>query len=78
MLCSLFRITQNYITIFIKVIVQSIKLLFASIKSMNLIQKYLHIIELSACILNMFAFMFLCPIKCIILEHFQYQKSESK
>ena len=33
---------------------------------MNPIQKYPHIIELSACILNMFVFAFLCPINLLI------------
>ena len=41
-------------------------LLFASIKSMNPIQKYPHIIELFACILKMFAFMFLLPINFLV------------
>ena len=29
-------------------------------------QKYPHIIELSACILNMFVLMFLCPVYLLI------------
>ena len=33
---------------------------------MNPIQKYSHIIELSACILNMFVLMFLCSINFLI------------
>ena len=33
---------------------------------MNPIQKHPHIIELSACILNMFVFVFLCPINFLI------------
>ena len=33
---------------------------------MNPIRKYPHIIELFACILNIFAFMFLCPIDFLI------------
>ena len=33
---------------------------------MNLIQKYPQIIELLACIINMFAFVFLCPINLLI------------
>ena len=33
---------------------------------MNPIQKYPHIIELSACILNMFVFVFVCPINLLI------------
>ena len=33
---------------------------------MDPIQKYPHIIELSACILNMFVFVFLCPINLLI------------
>ena len=37
----------------------------ANIESINPIQKYPHIIELSACILNMFAFVFLCPINVL-------------
>ena len=32
---------------------------------MNSIQKYPHIIELSACILNMFVFMFSCPVNIL-------------
>ena len=33
---------------------------------MNPIQKYPQIIELSACIINMFVFVFLCPINLLI------------
>ena len=33
---------------------------------MNPVQNYPHIIELSACILNMFILMFLCPINPLI------------
>ena len=33
---------------------------------MNLIQNYPRIIELSACILNIFVFVFLCPINLLI------------
>ena len=33
---------------------------------MNPIQKYPHIIESSACILNMLVFVFLCPISLLI------------
>ena len=54
------KITQEYIIK--KKLVKSVKVLPASIKSMNPIQKYPHIIGLFACILNMFVFMFLCPI----------------
>ena len=32
---------------------------------MNPIQKYLHIIELSAYLLNMFVFVFLCPVNLL-------------
>ena len=38
----------------------------ANIKSMNSMQRYPHIIELFACILNMFAFMLLFPINLLI------------
>ena len=33
---------------------------------MNPVEKYPHIIELRACILNMLAFMFLFPVKSLI------------
>ena len=46
--------------------VKSIKLLPANIKSTNPLQKYPHITELSACILNMFVLMFLCSINVLI------------
>ena len=38
------------------------KVLPVNIKSMNPMQKYLHIIESFDCIPNMFIFMFLCTI----------------
>ena len=38
----------------------------ANMKSINSIQKYPHIIELFACILNMFVFVFLCPKNILI------------
>ena len=46
--------------------VNSGKVFPANIKSKNLIQKYPHIIESYACILKIFAFMFLLPINVII------------
>ena len=46
--------------------VNSVKVFPTSIKSINLIQKYLHIIESYACILKIFVFMFLLPINVLI------------
>ena len=70
----LFKAIQDYIIIFFFEIIrrkQTSKInqtfIFTSnIKSMNPIQKYQQIIELSACILNMFVFVFLCPINLLI------------
>ena len=42
--------------------VNLVKVFPASIKSINPIQKYLHIIESYNCILKIFVFMFLLPI----------------
>ena len=47
-------------------LVKSIKLFPVNIKSMNPMQKYPHIIELSACILNMFVLMVLCSVNLLI------------
>ena len=68
---SSFKISKNYFILFLKIITrkqtsESIKLLTANIKPMNPIQKYSHIFDLSACILNMFVLMFLCPINLLI------------
>ena len=46
--------------------VNSVKVFPTSIKSINLIHKYLHIIESYACILKIFVFMFLLPINVLI------------
>ena len=46
--------------------VNSVKVFPASIKSINPIQKYPHIIESYACILKIFVFMFLLPINVLI------------
>ena len=46
--------------------VNLVKVFPASIKSINLIQKYTHIIESYACILQIFVFMFLFPINVLI------------
>ena len=46
--------------------VNSVKVFSASIKSINPIQKYPHIIESYACILKIFVFMFLLPINVLI------------
>ena len=46
--------------------VNLVKVFPASIKSINPIQKYLHIIESYACILKIFVFMFLLPINVLI------------
>ena len=47
-------------------LVKSVKLLYLSIKSTNPIPKYLHITESYACILKIFASMFLLPINFLI------------
>ena len=47
-------------------LVKSVSFLPIRMKSMNPMQKYLHIIELSACTLNILAFMFLFPINSSI------------
>ena len=47
-------------------LVNLIKVFPASIKSINPIQKYPHIIESYACILKIFVFMFLLPINVLI------------
>ena len=46
--------------------VNLVKVFPASIKSINPIQKYLHIIESYNCILKIFVFMFLLPINVLI------------
>ena len=60
----IFEITQNSIVILLKLIwenrlVKSVKFLLPSIKSMNPMQKYPHILELLACTRKMLAIMFL-------------------
>ena len=47
-------------------LVKSVKFSLASIKSINQIQKYPHITESYACILEIFAWMFLLPINFLI------------
>ena len=49
-----------------KRLVKSVKLLPLNIKLINTIQKYSHITELYACILKIFASMFLLPISFLI------------
>ena len=46
--------------------VNLVKVFPASIKSINPIQKYLHIIESYNCILKIFVFMFLLPVNVLI------------
>ena len=65
------KIVQNYIIIFLKLfgekrLVRSVKVFPASIKSINPIQKCLHIIESYSCILKIFAFMFLLSTNVLI------------
>ena len=57
------KITQDYIVVYCKLIsetklVKSIKVFPANIKPINPVQRYPHIIELFACIRNMFVLMF--------------------
>ena len=60
-------------------LVKSVKVLPASIKSMNPMQKYPHIIELFDCTLNIFALMFLFLINSLISsEHVQHQNYRNK
>ena len=47
-------------------LVKSVSFLTASIKPINPLQKYLHIIELFACTLNILAFMFSFLINSLI------------
>ena len=47
-------------------LLKSFKLLSLSIKSINPIQKYPHMIESYVCILNIFVSMFLLPINILI------------
>ena len=47
-------------------LVKSVNFLPGSIKSMNPMQKYPHIIELFDCTLNMLTFMFLFPMNSLI------------
>ena len=65
------KIVEKYIIGFFKlfgekIFVKSDKVFPASIKSINPIQKYPHIIEPYACILKIFIFMFLLPIHALI------------
>ena len=64
----IFEVAQNYILKAIKkkTPIKSVNFLPASIKSMNPMQKYSHIIELFDSTLNMLAFMFLFPINSLI------------
>ena len=59
-------------------LVNLIKVFPASIKSINPIQKYPHIIESYACILKIFVFMFLLPINVLISFGICYTPKESK
>ena len=59
-------------------LVNLIKVFPASIKSINPIQKYPHIIESYACILKMFVFMFLLPINVLIYFGICSTPKESK
>ena len=58
--------------------VKSVKVFPASMKSINPIQKYLHIIESYACILKIFVFMFLLPINVLISFGICSNPKESK
>ena len=58
--------------------VNLVKVFPASIKSINPIQKYPHIIESYACILKMFVFMFLLPINVLIYFGICSTPKESK
>ena len=58
--------------------VNLVKVFPASIKSINPIQKYPHIIESYACILKIFVFMFLLPINVLISFGICYTPKESK
>ena len=49
-----------------KRLVKSVKLLFLNIKSINPMQEYPHITESDACILKIFAILFLLFIKFLI------------
>ena len=68
----IFKIPQDYTVIFFqnhkqkKKLVKSVNFLFASIKSMNPMQKYPQVIELLACTLKILAFMFLFPTNYLI------------
>ena len=63
------KIVQNYIIILLKLFgekrfLNSLKVFPENIKSINLIQKYLHIIESYACILKIFVFFVFITDKC--------------
>ena len=67
----IFKITQNYIVIFLRIIrgkklLYSVKFLISSIKSINSMKNYPHIVELFAYILNVFVFMFLLTLSVLI------------
>ena len=67
----IFKITQNYIVIFLRIIrgkklLYSVKFLISSIKSINSMKNYPHIVELFAYILKMFVFMFLLTLSVLI------------
>ena len=58
--------------------IKSVSFLPASIKSMNPMQKYPHIIELFACTRKMLAITFLFPTNSLSLqEHVQHQNYRS-
>ena len=58
--------------------VYSVKVFSASIKSINPMQKYPHIIESNACILKIFVFMFLLLINVFISFGICFTPKESK
>ena len=60
-------------------LLKSFKLLSLSIKSINPIQKYPHMIESYVCILNIFVSMFLLPINILIsFRIFLHQNYQSE
>ena len=79
----IFKVTQDYIAIFSKTqvenrLVKSIKVFPANMKSKNPMQKYPHIIELFDSILNMFVFIFLCPINFFTFFRNMFNSKQSK
>ena len=65
-----FKVIRNYFIIFLEIIrrkqaSKTNETFSCKINSINPIQKYPHIIKLSACILNMFVLMHLCPMNLL-------------